>query len=80
MNDLTRNLTSLLKPKAALIAYIIDKDLRGSEYFLELREIDDQGRMGAAQPVTYEFMNEISRSYTESHNAMPYGLIPRNLL
>lgn len=80
MNELTRNLTSLLKPKAALIAYIIDKDLRGSEYFLELREIDDQDRMGAAQPVTYEFMNEISRSYTESHNAIPYGLIPRNLL
>lgn len=80
MNELTRNLTSLLKPKAALIAYIIDKDLRESEYFLELREIDDQGRMGAAQPVTYEFMNEISRNYTESHNAIPHGAIPSNLL
>lgn len=80
MNELTKKLTALLRPKAALIAYIIDEDLRESKYFLELRKIDEDGKMGEACPVTYELMNEISRNYTETHNAIPHGPIPPNLL
>lgn len=80
MNELTRKLTALLHPRAALIAYSTGDDGMEKNYFLELREIDDEGRMGEARPVTYDFMNDISRNYTEAHNGVPYGVVPPNLL
>ena len=79
MNKLTEKLKSLLKPKAALIAYKGENAIN-NEYFLELREIDMNGVMGEAIPVTYEFMNEITANYLESHNSVPAGRIPDNLL
>ena len=79
MNQLTQEITSPMIPKAALIAYSQENKFR-QEYFLELREIDDQGKMGEGIPVTYEFMNEIARNYSEVNNGTPYGTIPKNLL
>jgi PRTRC genetic system protein B len=79
MNKLTEKLKSLLRPKAALIAYK-GENVINNEYFLELREIDMNGVMGEAIPVTYEFMSEITSNYLESHNSVPAGRIPDNLL
>mgnify|MGYP000033028023 CR=1 FL=1 len=80
MNELTYKLTGRLCPRAALIAYSTEDNRPNKDYFLELRPIDDRGRMGEARPVTYDFMNEISRNYTEAHNCVPHGVVPPNLM
>ncbi|WP_304719902.1 PRTRC system protein B [uncultured Alistipes sp.] len=80
MNELTRKLTTCLRPQAALIAYSSLDDRHDKDYFLELRAIDKEGIMGEAQPVTCEFMNEIAHSYTASRSSFPHGAIPRNML
>lgn len=67
----------LLHPKAALIAYTSDED---NSFFLEIREIDEEGNMGEGRPVTVEFMNELVRGYSEKHGTTPYGKMPANLL
>lgn len=79
MNELTKNLTSILRPCAALIAYRTEEEY-AHKYYLELRPIDKAGRMREARPVTYDFMNELSHSYAESHSGTPYGVVPQNLL
>ncbi len=79
MNKLTEELKSILRPKAALIAYQGEDHTR-NDYFLELREIKDKGIMGEAIPVTYGFMNEIAANYSQAHNGIPSGKIPGNLL
>lgn len=68
-------------PKATLIAYEckLDHYSRGQNY-LELRPINEQGRMGAGIPVTYEFMNSLLESYTEEMSGVPHGRIPSNML
>lgn len=79
MNKLTEEIKSLLKPKAALIAYE-GENTKSNEYFLELREIDDKGVMGEAIPVTFKFMNDIAANYSQAHNGIPSGRLPDNLL
>lgn len=79
MNKLTEQLKSLYRPKAALIAYQ-GENAKSSECFLELREIDNNGVMGEAIPVTYNFMNDIAANFSEAHNGTPTGVIPHNLL
>lgn len=79
MNELTRNLTSVLTPRAALIAYSY-AEYGKDKYHLELREIDGRGVMGEARPVTYEFMNELTHGYAAEHNGIPYGAIPPDML
>jgi len=79
MNKITEELKSLMRPRAALIAYQ-GENTRSHDYFLELREIDNKGIMGEAIPVTYDFMNEIAANYSEAHNGTPAGEVPRNLL
>lgn len=79
MNKITEELKSLMIPRAALIAYK-GENTKSTDYFLELREINNQGVMGEAIPVTYKFMYEISAGFSEAHNGTPTGLIPGNLL
>ncbi len=79
MNKLTEQLKSLYRPKAALIAYE-GENTKNNEYFLELRPIDGNGMMGEAIPVTYGFMNDIAANFTEAHNGVPRGILPKNLL
>ena len=82
-NELTRKLRTLLHPRAALIAYSDEESGSQSHdgsYFVEVREIDENGVMGEGRPVTVEFMNELVRGYSERHSATPYGRIPPNLL
>lgn len=79
MNKLTGEIRSLLRPRAALIAYSGENATDG-DYFLELREIDPGGRMREAIPVTYEFMNAIASNYSETRSGTPHGAVPANLL
>lgn len=76
-NELTETIHASLCPRAVLIAYTYNHERK---YFLELRSIDGKGRMGEGRPVTVDFMNEMVRSYSETHNYTPYGKIPPNLL
>lgn len=80
MNELTRKLTTRLHPQAALIAYSTQNNVPNKNYFLELRAIDEEGRMGEAQPVTCDFLNEIAHDYIESFGSIPHGAIPQNML
>ena len=82
-NELTRKLRMLLHPRAALIVYAQENNshsMNDNSYFIEVRDIDESGRMGEGRPVTVEFMNELVRRYSESHSTTPYGRIPSNLL
>ena len=82
-NELTRKLRTLLHPRAALIVYAQENNshsVNDNSYFIEVRDIDESGRMGEGRPVTVEFMNELVRGYSESHSTTPYGRIPYNLL
>ena len=76
-NELTRTLNTLLIPKAALIAYASENE---RNFFLEIRDIDDQGNMTEGRPVPLEFMNELVKGYSERHSSTPYGKIPSNLM
>lgn len=81
MNELTRNIQKMMVPKAAIIAYRYDDRMRNdSRYFLELRAIGKNGRMGAGTPVTYDFMNTLLESYTEEMSGIPAGRVPENML
>ena len=82
-NELTQKLRTLLHPRAALIAYSGEKDnsyASDNNYFVEIRDIDDNGMMGEGRPVTVDFMNELVRGYSENHSTTPYGRIPPNML
>lgn len=68
-NELTQKLRTLLHPRAALIAYSGEKDnsyASDNNYFVEIRDIDDNGMMGEGRPVTVDFMNELVRGYSET--------------
>ena len=73
-NELTRKLRTLLHPRAALIVYAEENDNHSTDddgYFIEVRDIDENGTMGEGRPVTVEFMNELVRGYSESHSVTP---------
>lgn len=82
MNQLTKRLQEIMVPKAVLIAY----EYRTGPYsdgscHLELRPINDEGRMEAAIPVTYEFMNTLLESYSdERQDVLPHGRTASNLI
>lgn len=77
MNKITTQITAMMQPKAALIAY---ENSQEKSYFLELRTIDDNGKMSGGMPVTYDFMNSIAENFSQVHNGTPYGILPKNLL
>lgn len=81
MNEMTKQIQQIMYPKAALIAYECETaDFSRPQNYLELRPINERGRMGAGIPVTYEFMNSLTESYTEGMNGTPHGRIPPNML
>ena len=81
MNEMTKRIQQIMYPKAALIAYECETaDFSRPQNYLELRPINERGRMGAGIPVTYEFMNSLTESYTEGMNGTPHGRIPPNML
>lgn len=81
MNELTNKLQQVMMPKAALIAYEYRENRYGNGmHYLELHPINDRGRMEAAMPVTYEFMDSLVESYTDDRRNVPHGKIPANML
>jgi PRTRC genetic system protein B len=78
-NILTEELLSMLVPKVALVAYMNSGE-HGDKYYLEMRTIGSDGTMGTGEPVTCEFLKEISETYSGKNNTTPSGAIPVNLL
>lgn len=76
-NKLTKQINTMLHPRAALIAYSTDG---GDTYFLEVRSIDNEGAMSEGRPVTVDFINELIKGYSERHSSTPHGRIPTNML
>lgn len=76
-NQLTRDIHTVMYPKAVLVAYANEDD---KKYFLEMRAIDKNGNMSEGCPVTVDFMNELVRNYSEVQNGTPHGTLPPNLL
>ena len=59
-----------------MIAYSGEKDnsyASDNSYFVEIRDIDDNGMMGEGRPVTVDFMNELVRGDAESHSPICCG-------
>ena len=79
MNELTKKTHEIFKPKAAMIAYVCGEEYN-KNYYLELRPINESGRMGAAVPVSYDFMNALIENYTADACGTPHGLVPGNML
>ena len=81
MNELTKEMQEIMVPEAALIAYSSRHERYSREsYYLELRPIDGNGRMSAAIPVTYGFVNTLLESFSVEIAGTPHGRIPGNLL
>ena len=81
MNELTKQMQQIMHPRAVLVAYECETtDYSTPRSYLELRPVNEKGRMGAGIPVTYEFMNSLVESYTESMSGIPHGRIPGNML
>lgn len=78
MNCLTEKINMLLRPEAALIVYHCEEPEK--MFYLETRPITPDGKMGAAQPVSCEFMNRLTSAYCESHSGTPFGPIPETML
>ena len=76
-NELTREINSLLRPRAALLAYSTDG---GGSHYLELRKIGPDGRMCEGVPVTTEFIDKLIEGYSEHRSTTPYGKLPENML
>lgn len=76
-NELTRQVTTLLQPKAALIAYSSEVY---DDFYLELRTVGPDGRMSEGRPVTVEFMNSLVEGYSARYSTTPHGTVPNNLL
>ena len=78
---LTKQMQQIMHPRAVLVAYECETtDYSTPRSYLELRPVNEKGRMGAGIPVTYEFMNSLVESYTESMSGIPHGRIPGNML
>ncbi len=81
MNELTKQMQQIMHPRAVLVAYECETTGYSTpRSYLELRPVNEKGRMGAGIPVTYEFMNSLVESYTESMSGIPHGRIPGNML
>ena len=80
MNKITKELTLIFQPAAALIAYACETDYRKSEYYLELRKIGKDGIMQAGKPVSRKFIQSLAENFTVETSSVPHGEIPRELM
>ena len=66
-------------PKAALIVFEKNGGYP-SEHYLETRQIRADGTMGAAKPVSKDFIQNILSSFSAEYRSVPHGAVPENLL
>lgn len=64
-------------PEAALIVFRNDAT---AQSYLELRPIRKDGTMGAAKPVSKQFIQELLSGFSKEHRNTPHGPLPENLL
>lgn len=77
---MTTLLRSKMIPRAALIAYTLDDEKGREQYHVEARPIGDDGMMGEAIPVTYDFLMELASNFSSIHSDVARGRLPGNLL
>jgi len=82
MNKLTKEITKMFRPSAALVVYTCEDDYSRREYYLELRNIGKDGMMGAGKPVSMNFIQSLIESFSikSSSSSVPHGEIPKGLL
>jgi PRTRC genetic system protein B len=80
MNKLTKDISQMMYPAAALIAYTGENEYRNSKYFLEFRSIGKDGLMEAGKPVSQKFIQSLVENFAVESSSVPNGEIPRNLL
>lgn len=80
MNRITKDLTACVKPELAVIVYRYKGDDGDSCYYLERRDIDNSGKMGAGIPLTEECVSGIARSFSSNDRSVVHGEIPTNML
>ena len=64
-------------PVAALIAYQSENEYGNKEHYLELRNIGDNGMMGAGKPVSTRFIQSLTESFSVKSTSIPHGEIPK---
>ena len=78
MNELTKQMQQIMHPRAVLVAYECETtDYSTPRSYLELRPVNEKGRMGAGIPVTYEFMNSLVGIIHRKHERNPARTHPR---
>lgn len=80
MNKITKDLTACVKPELAVIVYRYKGDDGDSSYYLERRDIDDSGKMGAGIPLTEDCISGMVRSFSSTDRLVVHGDIPINML
>ena len=80
MNKITENLTACVKPELAVIVYRYKPIEDESSYYLERRDIDDSGKMGAGVPLTEDCISGIAKSFSSTDRLIVHGEIPANML
>ncbi len=80
MNKLTQQLTRLMKPTAALIAYMCENEYQHKEYFLEFRSIGKNGLMDAGKPVSHSFIKKLVENLSLETSSTPHGELPKSML
>lgn len=64
-------------PTMAIIVYESEEE---ENCYLESRDIDRNGKMGAGVPLSRECISELADSFSVEHSISPHGRIPDNLL
>lgn len=64
-------------PKAVITAY---QKYNGYDYYLESREVLEDGTIGASRPVTLDFLKSIAKAYGRNREGSPHGAVPPHLL
>ena len=80
MNKITENLTACVKPELAVIVYRYKPIEDESSYYIERRDIDDSGKMGAGVPLTEDCISGIAKSFSSTDRLIVHGEIPANML
>jgi PRTRC genetic system protein B len=80
MNRLTEQIARLMRPAAALIAYVSEDENWQKDYYLEFCKIGKDGFMEAGKPVSTKFVQSLTESFKVESSSGPYGEIPKGLL
>jgi len=80
MNKLTKEITRSMHPVAALIAYCSEDEYGRKEHYLEFRNIRENGMMGAAKPVSFQFIQSLTERFALKSSSVPHGVIPKEML